>query len=178
MSIYMRRRRGSPQARFWLSSLFFAAMSMACCRAMVAQGTAYAKISSHAPSQAIREIDDRHTGARWLLLRDDDHPGGPGRMTFAGSVRDDGGTKSHQKDVSASAATIVAPARPVIHGGDRLVVEENSPVVAVRLEAVALGPAVPGGSLRARLQIGGKVVRVVALAPGRAELEPQIRVRP
>ncbi len=171
MITHVRRRRGSLRTGFGLAWV----LPMACCLAMVAQTSAYVETASYAPSRAIREIDDYHTGARWLLLRDADQPGGPGRLTFAGSLRDEGGTKSNKKDASVPA---VAPARPVIHGGDRLVVEEDTPVVAARLEAVALGPAAAGGSLQARLQIGGKVVRVVALAPGRAELAPQIQVRP
>ena len=41
-------------------------------------------------------------------------------------------------------------------------VEEHTAVVDARLEAVALGPAAKGGEFRARLKIGGKVVRVIA----------------
>ena len=70
------------------------------------------------------------------------------------------------------------PALPVIHAGDRLIVEENSSVVEARLEAVALGPAAVGSLLQARLRIGGRVVRVVALASGRAEFQSEIGVRP
>ena len=178
MTTHVRRRRGSLRTGFRLACVLLAAMSTACCKAVVAQATGYVETASRAPSRAIREIDDRHTGARWLLLRDADRPGGPGRLTLAGSLRDEGGAKSNEKDAAAQGVGAVADARRVIHGGDRLVVEENTPVVAVRLEAVALGPAAAGDSLQARLAIGGKVMRVVALAPGRAEFEPQIRVRP
>ena len=31
----------------------------------------------------IREIDDPHSGDRWLLLRDPNRPGGPGRLVLA-----------------------------------------------------------------------------------------------
>ena len=57
---------------------------------------------------------------------------------------------------------------PLIRSGDRLVIEENSAVVEARLEAVALGPAAVGAEFKARLAIGGRVVRAVALGPGRA----------
>jgi hypothetical protein len=124
-----------------------------------------------------REIADPNTGNRWVLLRDDGHPGGPGRLMLAGiSTNADGNNQPGQsrkpdsRPVSASA--------PVIRAGDRLIVEEYSAIVEARLEAQALGTAAPGSAFRARLAIGGKVVRVVALGPGRAALAPQMGMRP
>lgn len=113
------------------------------------------------PSQGeiVREIDDPHTGGRWLLTRDPVHPAGPGRLALVGGMR-----------VAAPrpGVPLIEQPRPVIHAGDRLIVEENSAVVEARLDAVALGPAVIGSPLDVRLMIGGKVVRAVAVAPGRA----------
>jgi hypothetical protein len=120
-----------------------------------------------------REIDDPHTGARWLLLRDSSHPGGPGRLVLAVERRG-----QHQNNVAQSDVVQAAPALPVIHAGDRLIVEENSAVIEARLEAVAMSPAAAGSLLQARLRIGGRVVRVVALGPGRAEFQSEIGVRP
>lgn len=57
---------------------------------------------------------------------------------------------------------------PVIRAGDLLVIEESTTVADARLEAVALGPATAGSPLNVRLKIGGKVVRAIALSPGRA----------
>jgi flagella basal body P-ring formation protein FlgA len=56
-------------------------------------------------------------------------------------------------------------------------VEESSPVVEARLEAVALGPAVVGSAFNVRLKIGGKIVRALALAPGRAALALEMEAR-
>ncbi len=109
--------------------------------------------------EIVREIDDPHTGGRWLLTRAPDHPAGPGRLVLASGMR---------IAVSRTGAPVVELPHPVIHAGDRLIVEENSAVVEARLDAVALGPAVIGSPLDVRLKIGGKVVRAVALAPGRA----------
>jgi hypothetical protein len=64
---------------------------------------------------------------------------------------------------------------PVIHAGDRLIVEENTRLVEARLAAVAMGPAIAGAPLDVRLTIGGKVMRAVALAPGRAAFESEVR---
>jgi hypothetical protein len=69
-------------------------------------------------------------------------------------------------------------AAPVIHSGDALVLEESTPLVEARLEARALGPAICGGEFNARLAVGGKVVRAVALGKGRAAFVSQTGTRP
>jgi hypothetical protein len=51
-----------------------------------------------------------------------------------------------------------------------VVVEEHGAVVEAYLEATALEPALKGLPLNLRLTIGGKVIRAVAIAPGRAEV--------
>jgi len=132
--------------------------------------------AASAPAQmdgeVVREIDDPHTGDRWLLVRDRSHPGGPGRLVLVAGVRI--GARRDRAAVEPSPVEL----RPVIRAGERLIVEENTPVVEARLEAVALGPAVIGSPLDVRLRIGGRVVRAVALAPGRASLQPETGVRP
>jgi hypothetical protein len=57
-------------------------------------------------------------------------------------------------------------------------VEEHTEVVDVRLEAVALEPAVKSAHFKARLKIGGQVVRVVAVSSGRASFETENEVAP
>lgn len=123
-------------------------------------------------AEVVREIDDPHTGAHWLLMRDSSHPGGPDRMVLVKSVGD---------PVLQNKTAVEPPRvelRPVLHAGERLIVEENTPLVEARLEAVALGPAAIGSALAVRLTIGGKVVRALALAPGRAVLQPETEARP
>lgn len=73
-----------------------------------------------------------------------------------------------------------APAelRPVIHAGDEVIVEEHTAVVDARLEARALASAPIGAEFTARLKIGGLVVRVVALAAGRARRASETEVQP
>ena len=66
----------------------------------------------------------------------------------------------------------------MIRTGDALLVEEHSAVVDTRLEAVALESATKGARFKARLKIGGKVVRAVAISPGRADLAPENEVAP
>ena len=135
-------------------------------------------VQAPVPDEVIREIDDPHTGARWLLRRDPSHPGGPGRLLLAEGIRN----PDRQLNLARKDGTGVKPSfvelRPVLRAGDRIIVEENSPVVESRLEAVALSPAVIGSALNVRLSIGGKVVRAVALGPGRAMLQPGAEARP
>jgi hypothetical protein len=127
--------------------------------------------------KVVREIDDPDTGDRWMLMRDPVHPEGPGRLVLAGGPGVDRAGASRQQRPVASAAG-QAPGRPVIHAGDELIVEEHTPVVETRLEAVALGPAEEGARFRARLKIGGKVVDAVAVSAGRAALWPGYEAQP
>jgi len=111
-----------------------------------------------------REIDDPHNGARWLLLIDPHHSGGPGRLVLADTVLN---KFLLSKSVVQRTET---PLPPVIHRGDRLILEEHSPVLDGRLDAIALNPAAVGGRLLVRLVIGGQVVRALAVGPGSVSL--------
>jgi hypothetical protein len=115
----------------------------------------------------LREIDDPNSGTRWLLVRDISNPGGPGRLELVFPARDPGARWKEAKVLG------VAQTRPVtiIRAGEKLVVEEHSATTDAYLEGVALGPAGLGSPLNVRLSIGGRVVRTVAVAPGRAALE-------
>ncbi len=129
-------------------------------------------VPAHALGQLMKVIDDPSLGDRWLLTRDPDHPGGPGRLLLSS----DSQSGARQNRMAGVPGADSARTDLVIHAGDRLVVEENTAVAEARLEAVALGPAWAGSSLNVRLKIGGKVVRAVALAPGRAAFEPETEV--
>jgi len=127
------------------------------------------------PSRArlLREIDDPNTGQRWLLYRDPAHPAGPAHL-----VPD----PTTDAALNALRAPELEPSRqtasPVIRAGDRVVVEEDTPAVAARLEATALAAAAAGSPLRVRLAIGGKILRAVALASGRVAMAPAAEPRP
>jgi hypothetical protein len=123
--------------------------------------------------EIVREIDDPHTGDRWLLMRNDRSPGGPGRLVRITAHRATTGASSPAAGLEEKQQLV-----PVIRAGDRLVVEEHTSVVDAALEACALNPAALGSALDVRLTIGGKVMRAVALGPGRAALEVESGVRP
>ena len=131
-----------------------------------------ARSESQAGAEIFREIDDPKDGARWLLSRDLSHPGGPGVLTPAGS------SPSRIPRLKAGARPGATIPVPVIRAGDRLILEEHSAVVDGRLEAVALGPAAVGSTLKVRLTIGGGVVRARALAAGCAVLQTETGGRP
>ena len=125
----------------------------------------------------VREIDDPHTGERWLLVRNPDHPGGPGRLILASDMN------AIQLDKTSVAGWAPTPRgsssaeRPVIHAGDKLIVEEHTAIADARLQGIALSSAFGGASLKVRLSIGGKVVRAVATGSGRAALLPEAEAR-
>ena len=121
----------------------------------------------------LREIEDPSTGDLWLLVRDPSRPAGPGRLVLA---RQRSSSQERRHDGPAQPAP--AGERPLIHTGDALIVEEHTAVVDTRLEGVALGPAAAGAYFRARLKIGGKVVRVEAVSPGHAVFGPESKVEP
>jgi hypothetical protein len=123
-------------------------------------------ISSSAVSggEVVREIDDPRNGDRWLLMRDPKHPGGPGLLRLVSAAR----------FTTSQAGPSLAGQAPIIRAGDRVLVEEKTAVAEARLEAVALGPAWQGSSFNVRLTIGGKVLRVLAAAAGRAALEKEV----
>jgi hypothetical protein len=123
--------------------------------------------ASATAGEIVREIDDPHTGARWILMLNPEHPGGPGILEHL-----EGGPGTLFEG-QAAIGTIQPEFRPVIRAGERLIVEEDTAVAEARLEAVALGSAAIGSIFEARLTIGRVVVRVRAIAPGRAELQPQ-----
>jgi len=124
--------------------------------------------------ELVREIDDPNNGDRWLLSRNDRYPGGPGRLVRAAVDRNEHGGAPSRAAGRAGAAAF----NPVIRVGDRLIVEEHTARVDAALEALALGPAAAGSAFDVRLKMGGKVVRAVALAPGRAAFQPETEVRP
>lgn len=126
-----------------------------------------------APDNVLREIDDPSTGDLWLLLRDLSRTGGPGRLVLARPGAGTQRTADHGPAQTASAGE-----RPIIHSGDAVIVEEHTARVDARLEAIALGPAVNGAYFKARLKIGGRVLRVAAVSPGRAVFAPESGRKP
>lgn len=127
---------------------------------------------------ALRVIHDPSTGARWLVVRDPQHPGGPGRLVRAKDESQDPGASGVRMAGGQGREPVTAPPRLVVRGGESLAVEDKSPMVETHLEAVALGPAALGETLLARLRPGGSVVRVVALGAGRARLAAVSLVQP
>lgn len=124
-----------------------------------------------AQGELVREIDDPYLGNRWLLVRDSSHPGGPGRLLLVSAARR---TATSARQRMQAGPAVETPA-PVIRSGESVVVEEHTRMVDARLEAVALGPATAGSEFNVRLSIGGRIVRAVAVAYGRAALAEEPR---
>ena len=132
------------------------------------------------PGAIVREIDDPSSHARWVLVRGSGQRGGPGQMLQV--VPQSG---SAALSVSGSVPRFVIGSVPtpgsyipVIRAGDALALEEHTGVADIRLEGIALGPARLGAVLRAKLKVGGRIVRAVATGPGRATLAPDSEAWP
>ena len=134
--------------------------AVACAIGVRAQVVARPNGESHAVDSSqriLRQVIDPHTGQRWLLVADEENPAGPGRLVMAS------GFAAHAGGRNSALA---------VHAGDKIVVEEHGAAVDAYLEASALEPAAVGSRFNARLKIGGKVVKAIALGPGRAEVRP------
>jgi hypothetical protein len=158
-----------------LAALVFVGSVVACSETPCAASLPHELRTGIDSDQVVQEIDDPSTGSRWFLVRDAVHTGGPGRW-----VRDGNPLRRGTENRANAAKAFKSPAygstrfKPVLRAGDHLIVEEHSAVVDARLEAVALEPAATGSLLHVRLEIGGRVVRAVAVGPGRAVFQAQI----
>lgn len=123
----------------------------------------------------IRVIRDPHTGVCWLLEQGTGRPGGPGRMIQ--ETLEQIPLISAASTTNSSASALLAAQKAVILAGDQVIVEEHSGQVDARLEAVALAPARAGARLNVRLTIGGKILRAIAIGPGRATLAESQEMR-
>jgi len=120
-----------------------------------AAGPQAVAMGSHAGAQ--RVIEDPHSGRRWVLKKDQQHPGGPGTLV-----------ELQTGEGVGSGETQKAPL--VIRSGDRVLVEEDTRIARGVFDAVALSTARKGMIFRVRLRVGGRVVRAIATGPGRAML--------
>jgi hypothetical protein len=129
------------------------------------------------PGGLIRVIEDPSLGGRWMLCRNADHPGGPGRLLLVSNQSAGKRNLPGNLPIANAPDGGLASVRPVIRAGDRVIVEEISAVAEARLAAVALESAAAGSAFKVRLEIGGKVLLVVAVRAGQALFQPRIEVR-
>jgi len=122
-----------------------------------------------ASTSYVREIFDRSSGNRWILQRDETGSAGPGRMVLMISPASpvDSGGRERAPSRKRREGDWTSPAL-IIHTGERLIVEEHTAKIESRLEAVALGQATTGAILAVRVKMGGRTVKAIACAPGRA----------
>jgi hypothetical protein len=122
-----------------------------------------------APASCVREILDRSNGNRWILQHNRTGSAGPGRMILITSSASPIASGSREKVPSPKRRGVAWPTpAPIIRAGERLIVEEHTAMVEASLEAIALGQATTGAVLVVRLKVGGKTVKAIARAPGRA----------
>jgi Chaperone for flagella basal body P-ring formation len=128
---------------------------------------------------AVRILDDPALiGSRWLLERDPIHPEGPGRWLKVPSCGPCNPILRNSPIAGVAGGVVAGYVLAVIHGGDELMIEEDSKLVEVHLQAVALESAAPGEFIAVRLRSTGKIIRAVAVGPGRAEFAQETERRP
>ncbi|MDE3199668.1 MAG: hypothetical protein KGN79_02010 [Acidobacteriota bacterium] len=115
-----------------------------------------ASTSKDSAYQPVRTLHDPATGTHWLLERNTEHPGAPGRLVQVSGAAD-------AMVTAGMCAMLSAVAPPVIRAGSRVLIVEQTSLVNARLWAVALKPARKGERFRGRLVLGGKVVDAIAL---------------
>jgi hypothetical protein len=126
----------------------------------------------------VREIDDAGSGLRWTLLRDESHPGGPGRLVLNASRDSAKATQGRGSALNRESQQVIDTSRRVvIRTGDRLIVQEQTSRADLELEGTALTPAAAGEVLNVRLRFCGWTVRAIAVKSGQATLAPQAEVR-
>lgn len=125
-----------------------------------------------------REIKDARDGSRWLLLKNAGHPGGPGRLVQAPQVNTVSQTSPSGEQATLQTTATGARRRPVIFAGERLMIEDETPIARMRIEAIAMMPAAVGEVFKVRLSIGAATATAIALGPGRAKLAPVFEGRP
>lgn len=163
-------------------------------RVILSSGSAVEGAPRRLNPGVIREIDDPHLGIRWLLMADPRNAGGPGVLLPTGlnvavaAVSIDRGlvptvpvALSQGKPgvpVPVFAGGIeegTSPKAPILRAGERIVIEEHTPVADAALNAIALSSSALGGIFTARLTAGGAIVRAVAMGAGRAVFAPEGR---
>lgn len=129
-------------------------------------------------SPAVRVIEDRPQGLQWLLLRNADHPGGPGMLVPQLWEKVDLNAPQSDERSALQTRANVMRLRPVIRAGERLTIEDDSPMAHLRIEAVAMMPASAEEVFKVSLSVGGATVKAIALGPGRAKLAPSFERLP
>jgi hypothetical protein len=156
-------------------------------------------VSARTHDEMSRELIDPCLGSHWQLHIDPEHPAWPGRLVLvnasAGRKASSAGRtelggygfdpiKTHPGAVANLFPTLAL--QEAVHAGDRLVVEQDSPVLHAEFRAVALESARVGEEMRVRLTAGstvplsiqGRIVHVIATGSGRARWTFEEAVKP
>lgn len=152
-------------------SLRSALLAVACLQLAAPAEVAHAQTAQNRGSAIAKEIFDPGTSVHWFLVRNPDHPGGPGKLVMADS-RDPVLAPWNGGSLSAVASRPI-----VIRANDSVLLEEHTPSVDLCLEALALGPAIAGQTFLVRLKTGGHIARAIAVAHGHAAFAPQAETK-
>lgn len=125
-----------------------------------------------AAGQLFRSVDDPALNTRWLLLRNPEHPGAPGRMVEAHS----GSTSSAPLPGTGHGAAKWQPAssqgkaKEAVLAGEEILLVSESPGSQLALYGRALSAGRAGDAIEVRLDVFQTKVHARLVAPGRAEM--------
>lgn len=126
------------------------------------QGSGCLPSADEVKSRAVRIVIDRGTQSAWMVQKEPTHPSFPPRMKRIPNGHACEARGEAPKAIPMSLRQNVV----VVHYGESVVVVENSPVVSVRLQAIALGEAGADEPVTVRLKTGSTTLRAFALGPG------------
>ena len=123
-----------------------------------------------AGSRERKIIRDPASGMSWRVATDPLHPEWPAKLLEISNedscgVRSAGLLREDRESGMAKAAQ-----SPTVRAGDWLRVLQDTRVVHAEFNAMALSKGWPGDSIKVRLRLGGKVMRVKLTAQGQALL--------
>ncbi len=120
------------------------------------------------PGGASHYVEDPALGKTWELVRDCEHPAGPGKLVAV--------DRALVKRSNPAYATKTVPHEDAlgIRIGEAITLVEESSTSRVAIQAIALEPGGLGKRIRVRLVSGHAVLSATVLGPGRAKLLPEI----
>lgn len=121
------------------------------------------------PCRAIRLIEDPSTHVRWMLFEELNRPAAPALLMPTADTLSCRASAAVRGIRSAQVRSVFHPS-PIVHAGDQLTAVQHTAIADVHLQAVALGSAAAGQTLRVRLKSNGRILSVVVDAPGNATI--------
>ena len=118
---------------------------------------------------AVRVVEDHSSHRQWLVERNLERPGWPGRVVPLRQQLLCGDEASLRRN-STGKRMAGGASDMVIRAGEALIIVEDTKAAHAELTAIAVSNGRRGDEISARLRSSGKLVKAIAAGPGRAAL--------